>query len=795
MAKTQYEIDLEYYTNNENLFTPQEKEYINSYISLINQVLKTDPQIPKWKKNISDVISSRRKKQIELTIANTNLSNLNKAKDSLYLGVGEFPKKKTAIYPFNTSNRKGFFNIPNPSAPFVDIQFRTSYVEPSESYEKVLENPDVWESVTKKNINFFEQLSLEDDGLIRLSLTLTDIHFSKLEDIINRTILNSNFTKKALDNNIKDKEIISLTYDPKYSVNLRLRFGYGFVGNEYLDEVIYNEKFKNRKEISNEKNTVIRTPWLYFQILNITYSINEVGLTANISAVETKDIPLKNLRFVRKNSMIISETGNVEHVIKAIENAIIKLLGNNVELVLSGSVNGVNLTWKDVVTHQIRDERTNIIKSSPIKLMLGDKGSDYRFNNGMKNFGTIHELLTELCNQIQPLYYNDRGMLTKDPDAAKYQAPFTFFYKGKESGNSKFQIVFGYDDKIALSSESELIRVYEWRDTRNSLITNLSISSTLDFAQLNAPMFDITKQDEIDEFKTLLTTTNTAIGNVTTKKNTENFILVGVAYNPTETDSKGKIISNFRKNMNTNIFSGTIEIPGDPFYLFDEKMQPYKYGIYIYVNRNGYLDENNKYVNSERSYLSGYYLIKNIKHEINASNFKTILEIEKFPLFNTEVLAAQRAGAKELTEALKEAEKKAKESAIKQNNLDKVKKEQELLTIKKSKEILDPTINAIIEKYSEIISEISTISFTNGPVYTESLKIKTSYLSSLLVTLGNLLLNNKYASRNLQTVLKKNRDLIEARNGGYIFARNNDANIEESMEKAKTLNTQISVTS
>jgi len=105
--------------------------------------------------------------------------------------------------------------------------------------------------------------------------------------------------------------------------------------------------------------------------------------------------------------------------------------------------------------------------------------------------------------------------------------------------------------------------------------------------------------------------------------------------NNTNNANIGRMISDkIVQNLNSGIFSGTIEIPGDPFYLFDSVVQPFVYVIRITILRPELNEKNGKNFNT-KSYLSGDYLIKKINHTLGQEGFTTILEISKFP--NTEV--------------------------------------------------------------------------------------------------------------------------------------------------------------
>ena len=686
-------------------------EVIRQYTKQINNIKNTNTT---YKQNVNQIINAKKPgiNKLEEARKREEAGASSENKD-LYLAVGQPPVGKELLFPDQ------FFNIPNPSAPYVDVQFRTAY---SEEYE--LDNPLIWESATTTKRNFFNQLSIEDTGLIKLNLSLIDMNFAELEGIINKTILNSNFMKKAQETTTKDTGEFSVVFDNKYGTNLRLRFGYAFGKNNdiYIDESTYSDTFKNRKELTtNNKKTCLRTPWLYFQIIGLTYNVSESGLMANITALEVKDTPLKSLRFIRKNSVFISQEGNVSYIKDLIYNAVKGLFKNNIEFVLDDGEGD----WSKLKSIQTRDEQTGRIKSSPIKILLGDKGSDYRYNNGVKNFGTIDEILTEFCSQIQPKFYTSQGQETTNSDKAEYTAPFSFSYASKDPQNKKLKVMFGYIDRIKASQAPEYIRAYEWREPMGgktqggkveSIVTNFSVSSSLDFAQLNAPIFNLDEKS-LQEYKAVFTPTNSNLGPHKERNFSGDYALVGVAYKPNSTGVKEKLIESFRNNLNRGIFSGEIEIPGDPFYLFDEKVQPYQYGIYVYVNRNGFINIDNKYIPSGRSYLSGYYLIKKINHEINNSGFTTKLEIERFPLFNKEAIDKMKAEAEELTKIRRKLEEdlQTNTNSLAKTNYDKARAEANKQKEVASAAIQNPKIQKLNSSMNVFVSYFDKKDF--GPAY------------------------------------------------------------------------------
>jgi len=604
----------------------------------------------------------------------TEVKNVN-----IYADDTKLPDGMTPLY------KDAFFKIPNPTAPYIDVQFRTNY---KTGQLDSLTNPLNWTSVCDRENGrtFFESMSLEDTGLVTLNLTLTDINFTELENILNKTIVLSNATKDVInrDSSTSKNSKIDVSYNPDYAVNIRVRFGYGFSNPDYFETSDIGIEFANRVLKSETKKTVVRSPWLYFQITGLKYTVGEGGLTANIQGYESRNTPLRKLQFVRKNSVYISETGDAGDVIKMIEKFIKELipktkitLGTESDKKITnadGTVSSKALEWKNIKTFKITEEIVNSSgvtegkeKFAPLRIQLGDRGSDFRFNAGVKNFGTIEDLLNDFCSQIEPLYFNETGVRTTKSALAKYIAPFGFEYikAGMDGGVPSLEIQFSYKDKIESLNDKKDLRIYEWRETKDSIISSFSAESMLDFAQLNAPITFIDDKDnnkkEINYISAFVSPTSTSTPVSSPPSPSGDFTLTMAVNHVGYGDNRDKIINEFKKIINRGIFRADITIQGDPFYLFDKGMEPYKYGIYIYVNRNGYITKEGTYVKQERSYLSGYYLVTNIVHEISSSGYFTKLKLEKFPLLKMDLVKEKRAELQRLEDEKAAIQKKIAE--------------------------------------------------------------------------------------------------------------------------------------
>jgi hypothetical protein len=90
------------------------------------------------------------------------------------------------------------------------------------------------------------------------------------------------------------------------------------------------------------------------------------------------------------------------------------------------------------------------------------------------------------------------------------------------------------------------------------------------------------------------------------------------------------IYNQFLVNINRQVFRGTIEIPGDPFFLFDRSLRPFEFLIKLNVYRPLSKISGDNNIN-QKSYLSGLYAVTSIRHTIGASGFDTSLEIMRWP--------------------------------------------------------------------------------------------------------------------------------------------------------------------
>ena len=513
-----------------------------------------------------------------------------------------------------------FFNIPHPTSPNVNIQFRTKINENSSD----ISNPDIWSNITFNPNNFFDNMTLEDEsGAIKLSLNLIDQNHSFLEDKILRMtqVVNIENTKrekelksiKVEDSATKDSVMIKSFITSQASI--RIRFGYSSNSTNYFSSSSFNG-FKKR--IDDMNKPVINSPWIYFIITGMNVNVTENGLSADIEAVSENAPLLQNLKLV-----------NVGLPLRGEAKEIIQMMG----MFLKSEIKNLEV--------EIKDEPlvcTNEDGSLELTLDLGEFNSSGNFN-----FKTISSLLDDFCKLVHPVYF--------DKDGNK-EIPISSYEEMEEKGEGEYlsysytwsfydqtenpKLVFYYRKP---DSKQKTIRTYTWIEHGQSVVRELSLTSEYLFSQLNIPLFKIStsgdhaiytsssKEDGSNTFK-----------NLTKELNNESFSFTFVkdSYHtfPYEEENRNKKagvtkITNIGANLNNMLHTGTLTIQGDPFYLFDDVMSPFMYKIRVIVKKPTYIDETGNRVGGGKSYLSGEYVIKKITHEVSAGDFTTKLEIQR----------------------------------------------------------------------------------------------------------------------------------------------------------------------
>lgn len=537
------------------------------------------------------------------------------------------------IYP------EDFFNIPHPTSPWVSIQFRTSFTIGSNGNIET----EHWEEITLNPSNLFDSLIIEDSGgIYHVTINLFDKNFAKLENLIMKTIAASRLTNevsKNLTHKVDDTQFFNFVISNTMNANLRIRFGYSiWEDDKYIDAVNFTDSdYKDRID-SKCKYPVIRSPWIYLQIMGLKTTFTETGFKASLNCYSTTGAFLDRAKIIQQHAKLV---GTPKDVLEQLGKKIAEASNNAIIVKFEG---------EDPLPVKSEDG------SEEIELLLGTEPVFREVNGQMEavpQFRTIRRLLDLACSKVQIKQFNKKGIVVsrtdgEGDDGTDIEVESYANYGYSVIQNDKVsEIIFKYLNPIDIQKKT---RVYSWLNSGTSIVQAFDVQSSIDFAQLNAPISLINDDGQ--------TRTFIGIGNTIDKSSEEsktNFTM-GVIRNITEglKDAEGRFVLDvlnasgkeetgsstkdaktymmkLMSNLNKGVFKGTLTIPGDPFYLFDGVMSPYIYTIKILVRRPDYYDENGINIDGGLSYLSGDYIVGKITHNIGINGFTTNLEVAKYP--------------------------------------------------------------------------------------------------------------------------------------------------------------------
>lgn len=523
--------------------------------------------------------------------------------------------KKEYIFP------EDFFKIPHPGNPNVMIQFRTKESDESSGQR---DNPDIWSNITFNPNNFFDSISLEDEGsAMKLSLSLIDKNHSFLEDkIIKMTqilnIENAKNKEKLKTTNINDpigNSSLALKTFVSSQASLRIRFGYSIVNNDNTFSTSNFSSFNER--VLDMKKPVVMSPWIYFILTDMNVNVTSEGLNVEIEAVNESSPKLHSMKLVGAGYPL---RGTAKEIISMMDSF------------LSLTINGLEVEMKDDPI--VAMDETN---SETLTVDLGS------FVDGEFNFKSISSILDDFCSMIHPIYFDKNGkeliplsdyeeMENRETTEHKSYPYSWYFY---DQGDTP-KLVFYY--KKAGDNQKK-VRSYSWLEHGQSVIKEINLTSEYLFAQLNLPLFNISKTGNHGVYiNSIDDAGNTSLKDLSNALKDESFSFTfvqsshkDVGYNEEGVSKHSGIpkVASINANLNNMLHEGSITIQGDPFFLFDDVVAPFSYLIRLLVKKPTYINEEGERVGGELSYLSGEYIIKKITHEISAGEFTTKLEIQR----------------------------------------------------------------------------------------------------------------------------------------------------------------------
>lgn len=513
-----------------------------------------------------------------------------------------------------------FFSILTPTTPWFSVQFRNKVSSGN------IETSDIWEELSVKQNTFVKSISIEDSGgAKKLTLVLFDQYFTYIENLVMGSVFftraSNSLYNKDLSSIAKNDIKLDFAMSKENLTNLRVRIGYADLNeSNYFETVASGSVWEER---INASKTVIRSPWIYFMINGITNEITDDGLQMTITGVSLSSNVLSNLKIVQQFSKI---TGKTVDIINNFADILTKVPNSTLRILPFG---------------QGSEQPENA--NEEIELFLGGEPKRDSNNNIITAYKTVESIFTDICSKIPPKNI-EQTVLTEEEESTSSEnySNYSFFVAIDGSGNEN--ISFYYPNPK--SSSQSLQRVYDWRENPKTIIRSLNIQTATDFAIMSQKIKikGLSEQKEIDFLSKKIDTVGgekAVSSNLGTDKvkeyydlnNTQPFSFVSDIIDIKETNDKAtkktylnQLKNEFIKNINRQVFKGTITIPGDAFYFFDKKVRPFEYFIKLNVMRPGPDGV------SVKSYLTGNYVVSSINHTIDESGFFTTLSVMRYPL-------------------------------------------------------------------------------------------------------------------------------------------------------------------
>lgn len=461
-----------------------------------------------------------------------------------------------------------------------------------------------------------------------------------------------------------------------------------------------------KKQMESADQTTQATRSIELMITGYKSTLTATGIKYTLTCIEAKEAKLMRKRFLQRFSEIVDYPEGVLYSLMRMFNEYNgEPLDKDVKIVFmqdeydDSSLTKNLLVQKYDLKNLTEEERKNVTYTdtfnavrngesiradllAKISLGLGSEASLSNYRQISENpplTKSVAALISEFCAACPPKkleqtvkkVYDENGEEVRiDPNeqTARPLKWFSVFDDGK-SGESKpmTYIVLYYRKQL----KPKMIRQYYWGPNLpfNSCVKQINIENKNEFALLSS-----------------VKTFNSADGTVNSRINSNNINTTDNKYKKEteEINSQTKIedVDKFLNSPNTKeydiiansavtgaaydialssgVYEGSIDILGDPFFLFNGIMQPCTYPIRLNVlvpknetelrtkgkdedvikQKHINLGTNNDFYGNTQRYheLSGYYLIKEIEHNITPNSFTTKLNILSYPNIEKQIL-------------------------------------------------------------------------------------------------------------------------------------------------------------
>ena len=413
-----------------------------------------------------------------------------------------------------------------------------------------------------------------------------------------------------------------------------------------------NKTLSDRVNSSNQ--TTIRTELIETLITGYQTEFSSAGIYYTIKAIESSQSELSKYKIYQRYTNIKGTPSEVLYTVMNMVNGIFDSKDGGIKLYIDESCrNGKDVVIEDYEKEEESKEEDNVNKiqePKQIQISLGSKDalSMYQDNlsNGLKEevsfknvkkpklYKSVLSILNDL-KAVMPPKVVDSGLMkdviVTDQDGnsvkaiQKQNAYRRFTYGVQVDEDKKVKVYFYYQQP----TKFKRIKKYEWgpANGKHSVITNIDIKTDNEYALLTS-MSTITEKN---------TTIQTRDGGIIELKKTKREGYADYIAQPGDSTPLDQIAYAYSQAL----YKGSITIMGDPFYCFDKFVQPFTYPIYLDFR----LPVSQSWSNSSNTnkigyshFMSGFYVVTKITHDINDSGFRTILEVMSYPNITKDVL-------------------------------------------------------------------------------------------------------------------------------------------------------------
>ena len=414
----------------------------------------------------------------------------------------------------------------------------------------------------------------------------------------------------------------------------------------------HNKTLSDRVNSSNQ--TTIRTELVKTLITGYQTEFSSAGIYYTIKAIEASQSELSKYKIYQRYTNIKGTPSEVLYTVMNMVNGIFDNEEEGIKLYIDESCRngGKDVVIEDYEKEEESKDEDNVNKiqePKQVQISLGSKDalSMYQDNlsNGLKEeisfknvkkpklYKSVLSILNDL-KAVMPPKVVDSGLMkdviVTDQDgnsvkAIQKQNAYRRFTYGVQVDGKKVKVYFYYQQP----TKFKRIRKYEWgpANGKHSVITNVDIKTDNEYALLTS-MSTVTE-------KGASVISRDGYGTEALKNKDVKY--ADYIAQPGESTPLEQIAYAYSQAL----YKGSITIMGDPFYCFDKFVQPYTYPIYLDFR----LPVSQSWSNSSNTnkigyshFMSGFYVVTKITHDINDSGFRTILEVMSYPNITNDVL-------------------------------------------------------------------------------------------------------------------------------------------------------------